>query len=66
MDKEKMVKIYEAMADMTIQMIRRESKSALYLEKSELEMVRVTQSLYETINHKEWPAGSDATRTERG
>lgn len=51
MEKEKMLNIYEAMADMTLEMINKERKGALYLDGDELEMVRTTQSLYETINY---------------
>lgn len=49
--KEKMEQIFNAMADMTLDMINESKENFLYLEKEELEMVRTTQSLYETINH---------------
>lgn len=56
MDKEKMLQIYEAMADMTLEMINTRKKNVSYLEKDELEMVRATQSLYETVNRTNHPA----------
>lgn len=48
--RDKMIQIYEAMADMTLEMINKSSGNVLYLGKDELEMVHATQSLYETIN----------------
>lgn len=54
-DREKMVQIYEAMVDMTLEMINKERKSSLYLGEVELGMVRTTQSLYETLNHANYP-----------
>ena len=49
--KEKMEQIFDAMADMTLEMISESRERLLYLEQDQLEMVRTTQSLYETINH---------------
>lgn len=54
-EKEKIVQIYEKMADMTLEMINKSKENALYLDDNELEMVRTTQSLYETINHANQP-----------
>lgn len=56
MDKEKIVQIYEATADMTLKMIDARKKNTLYLEEDELEMIRTTQSLYETVNCTNHPA----------
>ena len=66
MDKEKMIQIYEAMADMTLEMLNKSKGKVLYLEEDELEMVRTTQSLYETINHANQPEISTATIQELG
>lgn len=55
MDKEKMVQIYEATADMTLEMINKEKENFLCLSAEELEMVRTTQSLYETLNYANRP-----------
>lgn len=49
--KEKMEQIFEAMADMTLEMLDKSKGNVLYLEGDELGMVRTTQSLYETLNH---------------
>lgn len=56
MDREKMVQIYEAMADMTLEMLNKEKRGTLYLDPGEFEMVRTTQSLYETVNCTNQPA----------
>lgn len=61
MEKEKMIQIYEAMADMTLEMINKEKQSALYLGEAELEMVRATQSLYETLNCANHPVIATAS-----
>lgn len=49
-NQEKMEKIFDAMADMTLEMINESSKEFLYLDQEKLEMIRTTQSLYETLN----------------
>lgn len=60
MNKEKMVQIYEAMADMTLKMLSKE-KNAFCLGANELEMVRTTQSLYETLNYANQPVIATAS-----
>lgn len=59
--KEKMIQIYEAMADTTLEIINRERKRALCLSEAELEMVRTTQSLYETLNYANQPVIATAS-----
>lgn len=64
--KEKMVQIYEAMADMTLDVINflkdsEKKDSAVSLDEYVLEMVRTTQSLYETINHANQPVIATAS-----
>lgn len=54
MEKEKIIQIYEAMANMTIDMIEKK-RGTLCLSEEELEMVRTTQSLYETLNYANQP-----------
>jgi len=61
MEKEKMLKIYEAMADMTLEMIDKIKEKSLYLGEDELEMVRITQSLYETLNYANQPVIATAS-----
>lgn len=61
MEKEKIMQIYEAIADMTLEMINKERKNVLYLGDGELEMVRTTQSLYETINCANRPVVATAS-----
>ena len=59
MDKEKLVQIYEAMANITLTTLKlfesnsgnSKGKSVVILDNDLLEMVRTTQFLYETINH---------------
>lgn len=60
--KEKMIEIYNVMADMTLEALKflNESKEmkknyCVILDEDVLEMVRTTQSLYETINHANHP-----------
>ena len=64
--KEKMVQVYEAMADMTLDAINffkdaKKKYSTVLLDEDVLEMVRTTQSLYETINHANQPAIATAS-----
>ena len=64
--KEKMVQVYEAMADMTLDVINffKDSKkktSTVLLDEDVLEMVRTTQSLYETLNHANQPVIATAS-----
>lgn len=54
-EKEKIVRVYEAMADMTLEIINEERENGLCLGDDALEMVRVTQSLYETLNYANHP-----------
>ena len=59
MDKEKLVQIYEAMANITLTTLKlfesnsgnSKGKRVVILDNDLLEMVRTTQFLYETINH---------------
>lgn len=56
-EKEKMIQIYEVMADMTLDAINffkdsKKKNSTVLLDEDILAMVRTTQSLYETINHE--------------
>ena len=60
--KEKMIEIYNVMADMTLESLKffNESKEkkknyCVCPDEDVLEMVRTTQSLYETINHANQP-----------
>ncbi len=60
--KEKMIEIYNVMADMTLEALKflNESKEkkknyCVFPDEDVLEMVRTTQSLYETINHANQP-----------
>ena len=50
MEKEKMMQIYEAMADKALERI-----GGAGIDDYTLELVRTTQSLYETINHANHP-----------
>lgn len=50
MEREKIEQIYEVVADMTLKMLNMENGNSLYLSDSEIEMIRTTQSLYETVN----------------
>lgn len=55
-----MVQIYEAMADMTLDVIKffkdsKKKNSTVLLDEDVLEMVRTTQSLYETLNYANQP-----------
>jgi hypothetical protein len=64
--KEKMVQVYEAMADMTLDVINffKDSKkktSTVLLDEDVLEMVRTTQSLYETLNYANQPVIATAS-----
>lgn len=64
--KEKMVQVYEAMADMTLDVINffKDSKkktSTVLLDEDVLEMVRTTQSLYETLNYANQPVITTAS-----
>lgn len=49
-NKEKMEKIFDAMADMTLEMIQSSREKSSYLSDEKIEMIRTTQSLYETLN----------------
>lgn len=60
-EKEKMVQIFEAMTNMTIEMLDRLSKRSLYLSGNEIGMVRTTQSLYETLNYANHPVVTAAS-----
>ena len=60
--KEKMVQVYEAMADMTLDVINSKKKtSTVLLDEDVLEMVRTTQSLYETLNYANQPVIATAS-----
>lgn len=61
-----MVQVYEAMADMTLDVINffKDSKkktSTVLLDEDVLEMVRTTQSLYETLNYANQPVIATAS-----
>lgn len=54
--KEKMIEIYNAMADMTLKTLNffnesRKKNCCTVLDEEVLGMVRMTQSLYEAVNH---------------
>ncbi|MDE7323062.1 MAG: hypothetical protein K2N73_10135 [Lachnospiraceae bacterium] len=51
MDKEKMIQIYEAMADITLNRINKIKEAGNVPCEDTLEAVRTTQSLYETLNY---------------
>ena len=64
--KEKMVQVYEAMADMTLDVINffedsKKKTSTVLLDEDVLEMVRTTQSLYETLNYANQPVIATAS-----
>ena len=66
--KEKMIEIYNAMADMTLEALKflNESKEkkknyCVILDEDVLEMVRATQSLYETLNCANHPVIATAS-----
>ena len=69
MDKEKLVQIYEAMANITLTTLKlfesnsgnSKGKSVVILDNDLLEMVRTTQFLYETINHANHPVIATAS-----
>lgn len=55
MDKEKITKIYELMADITLhtlERIKKVNKDAVILDEDVLDMVQTTQSLYETVSRE--------------
>lgn len=54
-NKEKMEKIFDAMADMTLEMIQSSREKSSYLSDEKIEMIRTTQSLYETLNYANQP-----------
>lgn len=55
MNKEKMVQIYEAMADMTLEMLGMIKGKTVYLDDFQFEMVRATESLYNSISYANQP-----------
>jgi len=59
--KEKLRQIFEKMADMTLEMLDKSKGNVLYLDGDELEMVRTTQYLYETLNHANQPVIATAS-----
>ena len=56
MEKEKMMQIYEAIADKALERI-----GGAGIDDYTLELVRTTQSLYETINHANHPVIATAS-----